>query len=527
MLTHPFLLIQIVVLGIIFGFFMAFGIGANDVANAFGSSVSAGSLSLGWAIILGTAMEFAGSMLIGASVTSTIRSKIIFSSFYQDEPQVLMFGMLCALMVGSVWLFIATSLQFPVSTTHDIIAAIIGFSLAAHGFASVDWHQTGLVFASWFAAPAFAGIISSLFFKTLLETVLKSNDIFERALKTFPLVVFIGVTVNMFFILDKSKNNKRISVDNYKTDVELPGSLGSGFVCAVITYFCLVPYLRRHVTAAHDERMTSLDAATKQAQLEAEDTEATANKEPDKDAAAFEATAEPGRDAPNAPATFKEEPKLKPSRRTGIIGLWDLFAENTFRQDLKTESLQESHRAASIWAAQHVYDMKTEHLFSYLQIFTACMASFAHGGNDVANAIAPVSAILSIYFDGKVSSKSEVQKWLLAMGGAGISLGFLLYGYKIIKAVGYKLTAITPSRGFCIELAAALSVSLASYLRLPVSTTQCLVGATCGVGLASGGLKNVEWYFLLRTMCGWAGMFFVVCIVNAGFFSFSAYSPKV
>ena len=116
---------------------------------------------------------------------------------------------------------------------------------------------------------------------------------------------------------------------------------------------------------------------------------------------------------------------------------------------------------------------------------------------------------------------------MLALGGVGISLGFTLYGYKIVKAVGYKLTAITPSRGFCIELAAALSVSLASYMQLPVSTTQCLVGATCGVGLASGGVRNVQWFFLLRTLCGWVFMFCVVMIVNAGFFSFSAYSPKV
>lgn len=511
---------------------MAFGIGANDVANSFGSSVSAGSLTLGWAIILGSCMEFAGSMLIGAKVANTIRNKIIYSSYYKSNPPILMFGMLCALMVGSTWLQIATALQFAVSTTHDIIAAIVGFSVAAKGFDSVDWHQIGLIVASWFGAPSFAGLIAAIFFKTLLELVLKGENIFERALKVFPIVVFIGITVNIFFILEKSKNNKRVQVEDYSVKVTLPCSLGGGFLFAALTYIFLVPFLRRRVTFLHDEHVLNVAAAKKDAELAAEDQEdpdniieSTNAKKLDEDAAANEPNADRG--VPAMPATFhQEEVKFVP-RRTGLGGLWDLFAANTFRQDLKTQSMTENPRAAAIWAAQDVYDMKTERLFSYLQIFTACMASFAHGGNDVGNAIAPISAILVIYNDGTVKSKAEVQYWLLALGGVGISLGFTLYGYKIVKAVGYKLTAITPSRGFCIELAAALSVSLASYMQLPVSTTQCLVGATCGVGLASGGVRNVQWFFLLRTLCGWVFMFCVVMIVNAGFFSFSAYSPKV
>lgn len=189
----------IAVLGVIFGFIFAFGIGANDVANAFGSSVSARSLKLWQAIILGSIFEFTGAILLGASVTGTIRGKIIKPEFYEDDPQVFMFGALCALMVGMIWLLIATYKEFPVSTTHDIVAAYLGFSIAAKGFQSIDWYTCGMIFVSWFAAPIFAGILASIFFKTLLEVVLKHENTFERALNVYPVVVFVALTANIFF----------------------------------------------------------------------------------------------------------------------------------------------------------------------------------------------------------------------------------------------------------------------------------------------------------------------------------------
>jgi len=145
-------------------------------------------------------MEFAGAILLGASVTGTIRGKIIRPEFYEDDPEIFMFGSLCALMVGMVWLLIATAKEFPVSTTHDIVAAYLGFSIAAKGFESVDWKTCGKIFISWFAAPIFAGILAAIFFKTLLEVVLKNeNNTFERALNVYPIVVFVALTANIFF----------------------------------------------------------------------------------------------------------------------------------------------------------------------------------------------------------------------------------------------------------------------------------------------------------------------------------------
>ena len=226
-------------------------------------------------------------------------------------------------------------------------------------------------------------------------------------------------------------------------------------------------------------------------------------------------------------APVEEAPKPMYNDPNRLKNLWNFFADNTFRQDLHEQSMQESVRARHIWDTTTRYDPKSESLFEYLQVFTACLASFSHGSNDVANAIAPVSGILQIYQDGVFDTKASVNLGILFMGGAGIALGFIFFGYRIVKSVGFKLTHLSPSKGFCVELAASLAVSLASFLHIPVSTTQCLVGATCGVGFAAGGRQGVEWWYLLRTMCGWVGIFFIVAVVNAGFFSFIAYSPKL
>lgn len=507
----------IAVLSVICGFIFAFGIGGNDVANAFGSSVSARSLKLWQAIVLGSIMEFAGAILLGAKVTGTIRGKIIETEFYKDEPEIFMFGSLCALIVGMTWLLLATAWEFPVSTTHDIVAAYLGFTIAAHGFESVDWHMTGKVFISWGAAPVFSGILSCIFFKLLLEFVLKVENTYERAVHVYPIVVFVAFGCNIFFILFKSDNNVEMSEEDWGHQVVLPVSLGGAAFFAVLTAMFLVPYLIKRVTREHEEAVQAraVEDDEKNSQLEASNEIDQTNTE----------TIARHSDSPS------EDIKQLPTERTPssnpTVWLWDKFADNTFRQDLHKISLAESKRAAAIWEKQTEFDLKTERLFQYLQVFTACLASFAHGANDGANAIAPVSGVLHIWREGSFATKADVNKGILAMGGIAIGLGFTFFGYRIIKAVAFKLTAISPSRGFCIELAASLAVSLSSFMQIPVSTTQCLVGATCGVGLASGGFGNVEWFFLFRTMTGWIVMFFVVAVVNAGFFSFCVFSPSM
>ena len=193
------------VLAIVFAFIMAFGIGANDTANAFASSVSAGSLSLKNAIFVASTMEFLGAILLGSSVTGTIRGKILDTEQYDEQPEILMFGNLCALLLASIWLLVATALEYPVSTTHTIVAAIIGFSIVAAGFDSVDWKTAGKIMGSWIVAPMLSGIFSFCFFWAVRQFVFKSENVFDRAMKTFPIVVFCAITIDVAFILLKGE----------------------------------------------------------------------------------------------------------------------------------------------------------------------------------------------------------------------------------------------------------------------------------------------------------------------------------
>ena len=211
---------------------------------------------------------------------------------------------------------------------------------------------------------------------------------------------------------------------------------------------------------------------------------------------------------------------------TGFKLLAKKFVDNTYGQDLKAQSFHENHRAEEIWEVGEVFDHHTEYLFTYLQVFTACLNSFAHGANDVANAIAPISALIDIYQSGQVKPKSTVQKWILAYGGAGIVVGLLCYGYIIMKSLGYKMTILSPSRGSCAELAASLFVVTSSFLGIPVSSTQAICGAVVGVGLV-GGFKNVQWWFLLKVCCGWVVIFFAATFFSALVFSMFAFTPSL
>jgi len=228
------------------------------------------------------------------------------------------------------------------------------------------------------------------------------------------------------------------------------------------------------------------------------------------------------------------------------------FAEATFRQNLEEQSFQESSTTEEIWRNSSQYDSDVEHLFTYVQVFTvsicstescssffvsflilsfsflvkASLSSFAHGANDIANAVAPLAAIIDIYQTGEMNPEAPVQKWILAYGGVALVLGLLLYGYQVMKTIGYKLTALSPTRGSSASLAAALFVVTASYIGIPVSTTQCIVGAVAGIGLVEGK-KNVQWWQLVKVCISWVVVFFVACLISAMLFSLCAYSPSM
>lgn len=342
-------------------------------------------------------------------------------------------------------------------------------------------------------------------------------------------------SIDLFYVLYKGAANFDIE-DKINVWQALLASFGGGAVIGVLWIFVFGPCAKRRVEAR--------TAAAKAARAKALDVEANGAEKPEEAAASEQPATNPEDSEGNAKGedskvTFAEkgdedeeevggeEPTAAAPAKSSLIGKWyKKAADNLWDQDLQAQSMHESPRAQEIWDETEKFDENAEDLFSYIQVFTACLNSFAHGANDVANTIAPLSAIFQIYQTGTVEEEATVQKWVLAYGGVAIVLGLLLYGYRVMKSIGYKLTMLSPSRGTAAGLGASLTVVTASFLGIPVSSTQCIVGAVTAVGLF-GGRTSIQWLFLLKVCAGWVILFFVAVIFSAGVFSFGAYSPSI
>lgn len=372
------------VLACLFGFFMAWGVGANDVANAMGTSVGAGAITIKQAILIAMIFEFAGAWLAGGEVTSTIRSGIIDieKAGFEANPELLVYGMLSSLLAAGIWLVVASMFGWPVSTTHSIVGAIIGFAVVGISVDSVMWGQVLEIVASWVVSPLFSGSIAFGLFITVQKLVLETDDPFANAKKYVPYYMFLV-----------------------------------GFVIAMVT---LVKGLK-HV---------GLEATMLQSTIYA-----------------------------------------------ALFGLFTVAVGVTMLKRVKEAPVDSPDaRVKSV-----------ENVFGVLMIFTACSMAFAHGSNDVANAIGPLAAINGVVQSGGIfAANSELPMWILLLGGFGIVAGLATWGYKVIATIGKNITELTPSRGFAAELAAATTVVIASGTGIPVSTTHTLVGAVLGVGLARG-----------------------------------------
>ena len=375
---------QFLGLSCIAGFFMAWGIGANDVANAMGTSVGSGALSIRQAILIAVIFEFLGAYLAGGEVTATIRKGIIDPELLADSPELLVYGMMSALFAAGAWLMIASVRGWPVSTTHSIVGAIVGFAAVGISVDSVSWGQVGAIAMSCVLSPVLAGLIAFGLFISVQRLILDTDDPFARARRLIPVYIWVvGFMISMVTLL---KGLKHLGLN-------LALGLGSPFA----------------------------------------------------DALALSA----------------------------LVGLLVAIA-GAFSLRTIPYAADEDQRFASV-----------EQVFGVLMIFTACSMAFAHGSNDVANAVGPLAAVAGIVQSGgQVSAVAAMHTWILLTGALGIVVGLSTYGWKVIATVGHKITELTPSRGFAATLAAASTVVLASATGLPISTTHTLVGAVLGVGLA-------------------------------------------
>lgn len=364
------------------GFLMAWGIGANDVANAMGTSVGSKALTIKQAIIIAMIFEFAGAYLAGGEVTSTIRKGIIDASYFVDQPELLVYGMTAALLAAGLWLIIASYFGWPVSTTHSIVGAIVGFSAVGVGVDSVTWSKVVGIIGSWIVTPLISGIIAYFIFMSSQKLIFNTKDPITNAKRYVPFYMFLA-----------------------------------GLILSLVTITKGLKHVGLHFST-------------------------------------FEAVI-----------------------LAIIVGILVAIVGKIFVNRVKIDPK----------ADKQMHFANVEKIFAVLMIVTACAMAFAHGSNDVANAIGPLAAVVSIVeHGGQITAKAELAWWILPLGGVGIVLGLAIFGKRVMATIGQGITHLTPSRGFAAELAAASTVVIASGTGLPISTTQTLVGAVLGVGMARG-----------------------------------------
>ena len=364
-----------------FGFFMAWGVGANDVANAMGTSVGSRAITIKQAIIIAVIFEFSGAFLAGGEVTSTIRKGIIDPEILSASPELLVYGMIASLLAAGLWLLVATSFGWPVSTTHSIVGAIVGFAAIGISVDSVNWSKVSNIVASWVVSPLMAGVIAFVVYQSVRRFILNAAEPLVAARRGVPVYIFmVAFIISMVSLV---KGLKHVGLDlSFEQSLIYAALIASGIT---VVGAILISGLKVNAETSHEEILS------------------------------------------------------------------------------------------------------VERVFGVLMIFTACSMAFAHGSNDVANAVGPLAAVNAVIESGGVvAQKAAMPTWLLFLGALGIVIGLVTYGHRVIRTVGSTITELTPSSGFAAELAAAITVVVASGASLPVSTTHTLVGGVIGVGLAHG-----------------------------------------
>ena len=382
---------------VVVAFYVAWSIGANDVANSMGTSVGSRAISLKQAILIAGVFEFTGAVLIGIHVTKTIQNGIIESTFFSSNPDIYVYGMLSALFAAAIWITVSTYFSLPISTSQSIVGALIGFGFITVGPSALKWDKLIHIGESWILSPVTGMLLAFFIFYIIKKVIFDTEKPFESAKKYLPFFAFTLLSLISFSFF---KSLEHTDFPQASSTTVLGVTITVGTVAAVITYIFVHRY-----------------------------------------------------------------------------------------------------RPTKIETDEEVYS-SIEHLFVYLQIVTACFVAFAHGSNDVANAIGPLAAVMNILRTGSIESISRVPLWLVVLGGAGIVVGLSTWGYKVIGTIGKKITEITPTRGFSAEFSTALVVLVCSRIGLPVSTSQVLVGSVIGIGFAKG-IVAVDFRVIRHIVFSW------------------------
>jgi len=405
----------LVIAAIVIGLYMAWNIGANDVANSMAGAVGSGALTIFWAVVLAGVCEFCGAVLVGSHVTDTVRKGIIDTQAFAGNPRVLAHGMLCAMLAAAVWLNLASLLGMPVSTTHSIVGAVIGFGILQAGVGNIYWAKLGQIVASWFISPVAGGVMAFIIFRLISRYILSVEKPAVAARKGMPVCVFFTFCILILATIYRGLKNIHLHLDGPKA---VGISILAGLTAAVVSRLLI-------------------------------------------------------RKNQNSNGELPLELQL----------------------------------------------IQVEKIFAVLVIITSCTVAFAHGANDVANAIGPLAAIVEIARHNTIPAQVSVELWVLVLGGVGIVIGLATFGYRVMRVVGTRVTEITPSRGVAANLSTMATVLTCSKMGLPISTTHTLVGAIIGVGLARGitavnrkvvGSIFTSWIVTIPFAAGLTVLFYIV-----------------
>ncbi|TAE52199.1 MAG: anion permease [Nostocales cyanobacterium] len=398
--------------------YVAFNLGANDVANAMGTSVGSKAVSLKQAIIIAGVLEFTGAVLFGHGVTETLSTKIANPDLFITSPQTLALGMISVLIASGVWLQIATSLGLPVSSSHAVVGAIAGFTWVALGITAIDWPSIRLITIGWVLTPIISAIITIIFY-SIIKTWILDNPDPQRQIKEW--IPWLSVTLLSIFgiIVFPSLTQPLTQFLNQNIGLNLP---------------------------THDIPIL-----------------------------------------------------------TGVIASIGLTFYNW--KSLKNQPTTNPVQKPS------------EKIFARFQLLSACFVAFAHGSNDVGNAIAPLAVIFYITQNQTVPNTGiTIPLWIIILGATGIVLGLAILGKKVITTIGENIIHLEPSSGFCAEIATATTILLASKLGLPVSTSHALVGGVVGIGIVQN-LKEIKLQTLQGIAAAWVITVPISAVISAIIFS--------
>jgi len=504
----------LVVLGFIASFMAAFGIGANDVANAFATSVGSKALTVKQACAIAVVMEFIGATFLGGEVVKTIRKGIADEDAFKDNPPLLMWGCLCVISSVAVWLLVACRLEMPVSTTHSCVGGMIGMAIALRGADAVTWYKDpsppdkplpggffGVVL-SWFLSPILSGTIAVTFF-FCVRCVLRSKQPFNNSVKIYPVLVFFCVTIITLFMLMKGiKSIPEVKAMDVPVKVGVAFGVGAGVAILFIPAYMMCK-----------ARISSGKFKAPPLAIEVAEQARQAAKDGKMEAASTTASA-----ADTSNDVVEVATDLASRMKSSVL--------SSLNTDVHAAVITDE-RTFQVHSKAERFDKDAEAMFVYLQVFSACFDALAHGANDVANAVGPFATIFLLYNGAEIGKKQDMGDFrylILGLGGIGIGVGLILYGSQILRAIGVKLAVITPSRGFCIEMGSSTVVILGAYYGLPLSTTHCQVGATMGVALLEGARGFNKWV-MFKTAFGWVFTCVFVGFLSGLLTSFGAYAP--